>query len=493
MDGLRPAIALVALALASCRDAGPARPLVLAMEQDVLTLDPHRHDDSVTHSVLANVYDPLVTFDGEMRVVPALAVGWSNPTDLTWRFRLRRGVFFHDGRPLRADDVRFSLERARRMRPAAHLHSVNRIDVVDDETIELGTGAPEPVLLNKLASVGIVPRGTPEDVVRPVGTGAYRFVGRAPKESLRLGANEAFWGGALAIREAVFRVIPDATARAAALSRGEIHLARELTRGHLAGARKGVRFVSHPGLVVVVLGVNFRTGGPLLSREVRQAVYWAIDPAELIESSGVEASPVDQVVPPSVFGFLPGRSGTRPQPERARELLRRAGLAKGFDATLEMAEAFAPSVGRALAAQLARVGIRLKVVGLDWSRFSARLDRRESPFFSVGWSCNGDASHLFESMLHTRNGATWGASNFGAYANPELDRAIERAGEILRPDERLAALHEAMRLGLEELPLIPLFNRSRTYGVDDRIVFRPRLNGQVLLREIAWADESGPS
>ena len=201
----------------------------------------------------------------------------------------------------------------------------------------------------------------------------------------------------------------------------------------------------------------------------------------------MEAAPVDQIVPASVFGYLAERGETRPQLDRARELLRRAGHADGIDVTLEMPETFAKNVGPALAGQLARVGIRVKIASLGWSRLSARLDARESPFFSVGWSCNGDASHIFDALLHTRDGGSWGVSNFGGYSNAELDRTIERAGTLLQPSQRLEVLHQAMRISLEDLPLIPLFNRKRTYGIDERVRFLPRLNGQVLLREISWA------
>lgn len=486
--GARRAIVLLAGALAVACGSPTPEVLPLAMEQGVRTLDPHRHDDSVTHSVLANVYEPLVTFDREMRVVPALAVAWTNPTDLSWRFRLRPGVRFHDGRPLTARDVQASLERARRMNLAPYLVSVDQIEVLDEETVELGTRGPDPVLLNKLASVGIVPAGTPDTISRPIGTGPYRVAGHGPDETLRLAASPGWWGGALAIRGAEFRVLPDAEARARAVRSGEILLARELTRAQLAGAPPHVRFVSHPGLVVVLLGVSFRATGPLVSREVRQALFWAIDPAELVARSGLEAAPADEIVPPSVFGYLPRRSEARPQPGRARELLRKAGWPDGFEATLEMSEAFAPSVGPVLAEQLARVGVRLKVVGLEWHGLSERLERRESPFFSVGWSCNGDASSILEGLLHTRVPGGWGASNFGDYANPELDRAIERARAILDPERRLGALHEAMGIALDELPLVPLYNRKRTYAVDDRVRFVPRLNGQVLLREISWTE-----
>lgn len=489
------AVVLLAAMVAACGGEAPPRTLLVAMEQDVRMLDPHRHDDSVTHSILANVFEPLVTFDPQMRVVPALAEGWSNPNDLTWRFRLRPRVRFHDGQPFTSRDAKFSLERARRLRSAPNLETLVRIDAVDDATLELGTSVPEPVLLNKLAGVGIVPAGTPEKVTVPIGTAAYRFVSWEPGRVLHLVANDRYWGGAPSFPEARFRVLADASDRAEALARGELHLARELTRRDLDGAGEGVRFVSHPGLVVVLLGARFDLPGPLRPRNVRRAIYLAIDPEELVELSGVEATPVDQVVPPSIFGYLPDGGEPRPDRARARELLRRAGLGDGFDVTLEMAEAFAPSVGRVLAGQLARVGIRTTVVGREWSLLSSRLERGESPFFSIGWSCNGDASHLFDALLHTRQGRSWGVSNFGGYANPRLDEAIERAGSILSPPRRLEALHEAMRIVLDDLPLIPLFNRRRTYGVDVRLRFEPRLNGQVILRELSWggAPESGPA
>jgi ABC-type oligopeptide transport system substrate-binding subunit len=90
-------------------------------------------------------------------------------------------------------------------------------------------------------------------------------------------------------------------------------------------------------------------------------------------------------------------------------------------------------------------------------------------------------------MLHTARGPTYGSANFGGYSRPELDEAIERAGRTLEPGVRLNALHQAMRLSLEDLPLIPLYRRNRTYGVDDGIRFLPRQNGQVVLFELAWA------
>lgn len=464
------------------------RVLSLAMEQDVITLDPHAHDDSVTHSVLANVYEALVTFDGAMHLVPALAARWENPSDHLWRFHLRRGVAFHDGRPLTAEDVKFSLERASRTKTGHYLSSVKNVTVLDAHTLELETLGPEPVLLNKLALIGIVPAGTPAGAPTAVGTGAYRVVSYRKGDALALAANGSWWRGAPAIRRAEVKVLADPASRARALARREIHLAREVSEKDLNGAAaRHARFLSEAGLHVFFLGASLEKPGPLRDARVRRAIFWALDPRELIRESGLAGTPSDQLVPATIFGHLARRESGRPQVDRARALLEEAGYGDGLALTLDMPKHSAGTVGKALAAQLGRVGIRLEVTGWEWRDFSGRLDRRESPFYNVGWACYGDASDLLDAMLHTRRPPAYGAANFGGYSSPEVDAAIERAGRSLDPSVRLVELQRAMERSLEDLPLIPLYQRRRTYGVDERVRFQPRQNGQVLLSELAWA------
>lgn len=463
--------------------------LPLAMDQDIVALDPHQHDDSVTHSVLSNVFDPLVTFDKEMKIVPALATSWENPTDLVWRFHLRPGVSFHDGRRLTASDVKGSLDRVRRGKAAHYLSSVQEVRVIDDLAVDIHTSKPVPVLLNKLTVVGIVPASAPEKIETPVGTGAYRFSRYEKGRFLELEANDGFWGDPPRIRMAVFKVLPDPAERAKALASGEILLAREVRRRDMARLPGGppVKLLRRPGLAVYFLGVNFRVKGPLLERKVREAIFWALDRQEIIEEAGLEAAPIAQLVSPYVFGFLPEVVGGRPDLARAATLLAEAGHPQGLETTLEMSKAAAGTNGPAIARQLERVGILVRVVGLDWAELNSRLEKQESPFYAVGWSCAGDASDILDAVLHTRASETWGSANFGGYSNPKLDRLIEEAGEVLNPDRRLRVLQQAMKLSLEDLPLIPLYVRSRTYGIHESVRFSPRQDGQIILSEISWA------
>lgn len=475
----------------SCRNgpAAPAFELRLAMDQDIVTVDPHQHDDSVTHSVLTNIYDPLVAFDREMKLRPALAMQWESPGDLVWRFHLRPNVRFHDGRLLTAADVKASLDRARRGKTAHYLAAVAEVIAFDDLTLEVRTSKPLPVLLNKMTVIGIVPADAPDPIRNPVGTGAYRVVRYEAGRFLELAANDDFWGGRPRIRRATFQALPDPEERVRALARGEIQLAREIKARDMAklDPRLPVKLVSRPGLAVNFLGVNFRTKSPLLERSIREGIFWALDPQEIIREAGLTAAPIDQLVPPSIFGFLPEPDQSmrvRPDLAHATRLLKQAGYPEGFEIALEMSKAAANSTGQVIGRQLEKVGIRVRVVGLDWAELNSRLESQQSLFYMIGWSCSGDASDILEAVLHTPDG-TYGRSNFGGYSNKELDRLIEEASDILQPNARLRILQGAMRLSLDELPLIPLYRRSRAYGAHSGLGFEPRQDGQVVLFELS--------
>lgn len=190
----RTALILIAAAmLMGCSHRPPQR-LTLALEDDIVSLDPHAYDDEVTSSVLFNIYQGLVGFDPRMRIVLLLAERWENPNDLTWRFFLRPGIEFHDGRELQAEDVVFSLERARGGRLGHYLSAIGQVRALDSRTVEVVTKEPSPILLNKLSFVAIVPRGSPDTIRHPVGTGPYVLSEYRLRERLVLKSFSGYWG-----------------------------------------------------------------------------------------------------------------------------------------------------------------------------------------------------------------------------------------------------------------------------------------------------------
>ncbi len=483
------AILLIGLLCTCARSNNHGGLLLLAMEDELITLDPYLHDDSIAHSILGNIYDALVSFDQDMKVEPALAIGWENPDDLTWRFILRPGVYFHNGREFTSADVKYSLERARQGKVCHYLSTIQGITVIDKLTIEIKTSKPSPILLNKLTFIAIMPVNTETPVTRPTGTGPYHFIKQLAGDQIELKANEKYWKGKPVVKRAVFKIIPDEQTRLQALLDGRVQLIRDVDKNKAEQNRANpkIYFVTSPGLGVSMLGINFLGKGALSNRKAREAIYWAIDPEEAVRASGWDALPIDQLVSPYIVGYNPDIAAQRPDIGRAKKCLAAAGYPDGFSITLEMSKTAAATTGDILVQQLGGIGIKVKLVGLDWSDLSGRLYQKKIPFFLVGWSCgSGDASDFFDACLHSSDEKNYGSANWGNYRNRKLDEIIEKSNQVLDNKERIELLKKAMTMAMADYPFIPIFARNRVYGADKNIVFIPRQDGRIKLFEIYY-------
>jgi peptide/nickel transport system substrate-binding protein len=491
---MRARALLLAAAAAGCRMSAPPPapspppPLRIGLAVSPASLDPHEINEFITFSVLSNTYEALVTFDRLLGVRPALAESWSCPDDRTWRFRLRPRVTFHDGQPLRARDVVFSFERARGL-PAgqfkSYLSSVESVRALSDSEVEVRTRAPNALLLARLAFVLVVPSGSPAQIQAPVGTGPYRLHPWAGGSLITLSAFERHWAGPPTVREAELRVVRG-PGRGRQLASGSVDLLQGLSPEDalaLAGVH-GVRVVSAPGPAVEVLTLNVRRR-PLSDPRVRRALSLALDRGGLVHRilRGYGA-PTGQLVSRNVFGFDPDLPPpVRDLPE-ARRLLAAAGYRDGLDLELEYRS------GRDAAeivAQLAEAGVRAHAVSRHWHELLDRIRKgvTQAAFVSVVTD-SGEAGDLFESTLHTRNRALGlGDSNDMGYSNRTLDRLIEGLGHTTDLDSRRAVLHRCMRLAVDDLPLVPLYEGSLMWGLRDGVAWEPRADGRILAQEIA--------
>lgn len=488
---MRRAGALLALALAaattgSCRK--PEGPLRIAVHSAPQSLDPHLQDEVLTTSILANVYDALTEFDGESKIVPALASEWRNPDEKTWVFRLRHGVRFHDGRPVTADDVVFSLERARRNPGtglASYLVEVDSIRSVGSDTVEVRTRRPFAALLAKLTPIAIVPSDSPSGITRPVGTGVYRWVRSAP-ESVELVPFDEGWRTGRNALPVTFVVDGDPRGRLRRLLAGEVDLAADLPEEAVPELRRsaGFRGIVLPGSTVEYLRLS-RDVEPFRDRRVRQAVDLALDrTAYLAAAHAGIGQPVGQLVGPGVFGFAPDlRSTTRDLP-RARALLAEAGHPAGLDLVLE----YRPGRrGDVLAVQLAEAGLRVTPREVPWTELHPRIRRGEVGFYFGGVvSQTAEASDVLDGFVHTRDEARgYGATNHSRYSNPRVDALIESAAAARDLVRRRELLQQAMRGVMEDLYLIPIAGLYEVYGVRSGIRFSPRLDRKLLGRDIS--------
>jgi peptide/nickel transport system substrate-binding protein len=483
-------VCLAALAAGCSRPAAPsARPLRIALHSDPLVLDPHLRNEALTYSVLRNVYEGLTAFDAEMRIGPALAVSWENPNDLTWVFHLRPGVRFHDGRELTADDVVFSLDRARNL-PASgfgsYVVAVSKVRALDPHTVELTTRRPYAILLNKLAFVLIVPAGSPPEIRQPVGTGPYRLISYQPGERLALGAFDGYWGGPSAIGHVDLLPITSRRARVARLIEGSLDVVQEPGAENLERLRAapGCRVLEQESLTVDFLLLKAERP-PLSDLRVRRAIHLALDrPALVAAVLRGGGHPVGQMVGRSVFGFAPDIAPPARDLAASRRLLAEAGYSGGIDLDLE----FRPGGRRAaeIRRQLAEAGIRVRLVELPWAKLFPRLLAHQVDFYlGAVLAPSADSSDLFDSMVHSRDAALgYGDSNLGDYHNAELDALIQESGSTLDMLSRRAQLERCMHLLMQDLALIPLYVPWNLFGVRDDLVWQPRRDGYLLAREM---------
>jgi peptide/nickel transport system substrate-binding protein len=470
------------------------RPLRLALHGAPSSLDPHLQSEVPAQIVLGHLYDSLVNFDVGLRPVPSLAESWENPDQLTWRFHLRQGPRFHDGRPVEVADVVYTLERARRhhrSRQAGALVAVSSIRKVGESTFELRTAEPYPILLNKLAALSIIPRGAPEEIVEPLGTGPYRLVKRTP-DAIELEAVEDHWrlspeNPRTYPRQVTLSFVGDGGDRIRGLLEKRFDLIDDLSTRHSAEMEKqpGIRVDSLTSLGVSYLQLDVARK-PWDDLRVRRAIDLLIDRERLVaEELAGRGQAVGQLVSQNVFGFNPELPVTRRDPAAARKLLAEAGYPDGLDIEIEHREGLDIEP---IVRQLADGGVRAKGHWRPWDEMYRRLQSGEIGAYLGTWICtSGDASDLLDRKLHTPDpDHGWGDANWSRYSNPELDKLIETSQQVTNPLERGALLKKAMALAAADLAFVPLYSQHEIYALRQELKWTPRRDGRVFAFEMRW-------
>lgn len=458
----------------------------LVISDDILSLDPNRDVDSVTDSVLSNVYQPLVTLDEGLLVETALAERWEHPSPERWRFHLREDVLFHDGTPLTARIARDSLlalQKDPALESSAFLRHVVRVEAVSDTVLDLVTREPR-ALLPSLLSVYVVKKNARGAFPPYAGTGPFRIEEWKKNERVVLARFEDYWGGPAEVARAVFTPLGDPAGRLARLERGEADIVygvpAEMAARPLA---KGTRLVRSPGLTVYYLGLNVRDvpGNPFHDRRVRRAVHLALDRQGMVRKTLHGAAVVaTQPVSPLVFGYSPRIPPPVRDVARARALLAEAGHARGFTVRLDFTSTRA-ATALSVKEALAEVGVTVELNPLEGNGVFDLAEAGKSDFYFAGWDCtSGEASEFYEFNLHTRT-AVAGLGNVGGYSNARLDELAERNAAVLDPRKRKELLEEAATIVMDDLPLLPLFVEENLFGVREGITFTPPADGEIRL------------
>ena len=496
------AVALAGAALLGpwgCARLADRGPLVIAYDDVPLTLDPHLQNESIVWNVLGNFYDALVVLTPEVRLEPGLAVAWEQKSPTLWRLTLREGVRFSNGDTLTAADVIASFDRARshpRSGIRHHLVGVSAMRADGDLGLLVETRAPAPDLLNRLASLFVVPRrdAGAAEIARPVGTGPYRFVERAADGSIRAEA-WASWRGVAEVRRVRMLFFQGADEQAfSLLLNGSVDVMTSVGDDQLSRieGQSGLRIVPQPRLAVQLLAVASQAaqgtaGLALADPRVRRALLLALNrPAWVGRVFRGNATVASQYVHPVVFGYDPSLQPAPYDPAAAKRLLAEAGFADGFEVTLGCAQGL--QIAGEVRDDLAKVGVR---VTLHEGAFGdvVRLARTgEVPLFFYAWSCStGDASDFLNSSAHSRDERLGlGAENYSGFADRAVDAVLAQAEAEMTPARRLVLLQQAQRQVLAALPVLPLTIRWAYVGVSDRVDIVTRHDQRLWIAACRW-------
>jgi peptide/nickel transport system substrate-binding protein len=472
---------------------------VIAAPYELTSLDPHAQDKLGTYAILSNVYEPLVSFDADMKIRPCLALSWESPDASTWVFHLRPSVAFHDGRPFGARDVVYSF---RRLLGSADLEfrnyvlSVADVAALDDHTVRIRTSLPSRIFLNKIGNVLVVAEGARfQSVASANGTGPYRLTGWAKEQTVRLVRNATYWGDPPAIPQVHYALGRAPHEALRGLREGRFQLIQcdskkaetELVGGGFRVVRRDNLFVKHLGFDLANDATPFSPArpNPFKDVRVRRAIHIGLDRQRLVRELWSDAVPATQPVPRFVFGFDPGIQEPLYDREAARALLRRARLGKGFDVVLHTRRIFADAAA-VVKEELGALGIRVEPRLLPDVEFFDLVGRGGATFWLNRFSCtSGDASDFLDAVVHSRRtGRPFGKNNYGGYGRDDLDRAIEASAGIEKPHQRRDAIQGVLRRAMEDLVVIPLYNDQDIYAMAGNVSWQPRSDSYIRAAEI---------
>ncbi len=513
------ALVVACALLATCRPAaGPRAPtdesLVVALENAPIHLDPRVGSDYASGRVFELILEGLVEADGEGSFVPGLATSWEVLDDgYRWRFHLREGVEFHDGRPFTAADVIWTFGTmldgtvASPKRGAlAMVESVESVEsaeeagTADPLVVDFRLTQPYGALLPNLTSyLGIVPAGRqPEEFGRaPVGTGPFRFVSKTP-DRVVLAANDRAWRGRPVLDRLEVREVPDATVRALELRKGTVHLVVNALAPDVVSRFRNdpeFRVVEDPGSNYVYLSFNLED--PILSDvRVRRAFALAIDRQKIVDSIWNGLGVVtESLMRPGHWARHDGLEPVPHDPAAAQALLDEAGYpdpdGEGPEPRFTITYKVSTDETSLLQAQiiqamLARVGIGIEIRSFEFATFYEDIKRGNFQLFSLVRLGIADPD-IYQLILHSRSVPPAGA-NRGRYVNPEFDRLIELGARFADPAERRPHYLEAQEIFARDLPYVSLFIKVNVAVMPTALEgYRNYPSGQFYgLREVRW-------
>lgn len=483
-------------------DAAPsqdteATDAVLVLVADgITTLDPYRmvgiHPEG---SIASHLWDTLTLLNNDLQIEPHLAESWRLINSLTWEFKLRQDVTFHNGEALDAEAVRFSIERATSMPGSLETFAKDvdfeQIEIVDDFTLRIITRQPAANLPFHLAFLEILPpvyySETSLDrlAVAPVGSGPYSLDRWEPGQGVALVAVATYWKGAATLPRIVFRTVPRVEQRLIALEDFHMTVAADLPPMRIEEwSVPDSRLVAIESTQRMFIGIRVDEDSPFGDARVRQALNYGVNVEQIVDTwlEGYGERYGSWVNPPSNNQQLPPWPY---DPDLARDLLREAGYEEGITTTLRVPIGIYHqdvAIANALAQQLAEIGVTVEVEAVDWTDFARQLVSGDvPPLFLLGLNSRGDG------LEDTKNLSAVFAFSPTGWHNASFENALNRVVGTFNVDTRIGLLNETQEIAYNDAPWIWLWRQYDFYGVSQNLDWSPRRDGLVHLYEPATA------
>ncbi|HYM74011.1 MAG TPA: ABC transporter substrate-binding protein [Stellaceae bacterium] len=475
---------LLAFAPVSARAEGPA-PAGRAVMAWHVTISPAWFDPSTAppqitpFGMLYAIHDALVRPYPGQKMGPSLAESWTESEDgLTYEFKLRPNLTFHNGDPLTTEDVKFSFERYNGTGAKAFRDHVKEVEIVDPRVVRFHLKDPWPDFMTFYGTTAtaaglVVPKKYLTEVgeegfkQHPIGAGPYKFVSTKPGIEVVLEAFPQYWRRVPAVKTLVMRSVPDATTRALMLKSGEADIAYALDGVDAEGLQKDPKLkivaTKHASIFWIEMSDQWDPKSPFHDIRVRQAVNYALDRKAINDAGCLGFCPPAGVIVPRVMDFALQAEPVPYDPDRAKKLLAEAGYPNGFDAGQFTPNPGFPTVAEATMNYLNAAGIRLTMKQMERAAFYADWQAKKiHGIFMVGAGNSGNAASRVEAFIQSK-----GPYAYGGY--PDIDELYRQQATERDHDKRQALLFKIQQLTIDRAMYAPIMDLRALMGIGPRV------------------------
>ena len=453
--------------LGGCADgtgesSGDKSSVVVGIQQDIDSLDPHKATAAGTKEILFNIFEGLVKSDENGNLIGAVASDYTISEDgLVYTFTLRENVKFHNGNVVTAEDVKYSLERASGLLDGTALIStlgtdkggITSVDILDEKTVQVTVGSANTELIYSFVAA-IIPSGSGEEEgADPVGTGPFSFVSYTPQVGIVVKKNPDYWQEGLPYLDEVnFKIVGSAETALMELQGGTIDIYPYLTDSQAQALKNGNthQVIASPSNVVQALFLN-NAVEPLDNVLVRQAILFALDKDQINDFvGGGTGSLIGSAMLPTLADYykdLNNVYGTGANVEKAKELLTEAGYPNGFDLVIDIPSnyEFHMQTGEVIVEQLKAVGINASINAVEWNTWLNDIyNGRQYTATISGVTCDQTPGYMLNRF------ETTSSKNFINYSNAEYDEVYRKAQAALDLNEKAGYYKQLQQLLVDD-------------------------------------------